>query len=136
MSLDIFAVHHSRNSRYIKACLFRYILEHHWFKIGLITIYEILSLIIHYCLHCTRQCIVTLLDCLNEPFGRIQLLLHECGRFLLFPFGSIGSLHKNVSIFLVHLQLWNREARHRQMKFSILVFQDEIGNDLLSLISI
>ena len=134
MGLYVLAVHHPRNGRDIESCFLCYILENHRLQVGLISIHEIVVLIVDDCLHRAFECIVPLLDCLHEPFRRIQLLFDEHRGILLFPLRRIGSFHKDVCIFLVHPEFRNGKTRNRQDKFTILEIENEVRYNLLSLI--
>ena len=79
---------------------------------------------------------MALLYRLDEPLCRIQLLLHESCRFLLFTLRRVCRIHEKVGIFPVYAQLRNREAWHAEQKFAILVFKEEVRDDLLGLIRI
>ena len=79
---------------------------------------------------------MALLDGLDEPFGRIELLLDERGGFLLLAGGAAHGFHQDVGVALVDLQLGHGEAGHRHHGLAVLEFDQEIGDDLLDLLGI
>ena len=77
-----------------------------------------------------------LLDGLDKPLSRIHLLLNKGGRFLLAAFIASGSLHKYIGIFLIYAKLRDIITRHCELQLPVLQIQNEVGNNLLGLVSV
>src|SRR5690606_18175727 len=79
------AVCNSTHGGDIETCLLCDVFKDHRAQTGFITCYEEVVLMIHDGGHRTKQRMLALLDGIDEPFGRINLLFDEEYGFLLSP---------------------------------------------------
>ena len=77
VGLNIFAVHHARNGRYIEVGAVGYILQNHRLELTLVAILEVFALEVENGLHRAHQRVVALLDSRDKPFGGVYLRLHD-----------------------------------------------------------
>ena len=136
MGLDVLAVDDSGDSRNIETGLLGDILQDHRFKMGLVTIQEIIMLVFKNGLHCAPKCILTLLESLHKPLGGVQFLFHESRCLFLLAVGGALRLSQKVGVFLVDPDLRDGEPRHRKPHLPINDVQHKIRNNLLGLIVI
>ena len=74
-----------------------------------------------------------LLDGRNEPFGRVDLVLHELNRLLvLLADRAVGADHlaDHVHIAAVHADFGNVVRIERELEPPVLIIEDKIGNDI------
>ena len=134
MRLDPLAVHYARDGGDIEARNLCDVLEHHGLQIALVSVYKVIVLVVDNGLHGALERILALAQGLDEPLGRIDLLLHERGGFLVgLGVGQTSVLH-NLRVLAVDAEFRHVETRHGQDELTVFVVQVKVRNHLLGLV--
>ena len=136
MGLDPLAVHHPGDGGDVKAGTLGDVLEHHGLQGGFVAVDEVVVLVLDNGPHRAFEGVLALPQGLDEPFGGIQLLLHEKGGILLGTVRGIAAGLQDLRILAVHAEFRDGETGHGQDQFAVFVVQAEVGNDLGGLVVI
>ena len=130
--MDIFTVAHARNRRDVITRQVGNVFQYHWFQVSVVSFDKELFLKFHDGHHGREQGLLTLLDGIDKPAGRVDFLLykHHCifhlAALILFA-GSI--ILKHIVVGAVDTQLGNIAVVERHAELTFVVFQNKVGHN-------